>query len=205
MDELVKLPISSNLLKACLLDEITKEQAIILQDIDEHDDLFQLSKSHNIELDLIFALHAQDSKQWLGALLENPELHDVIAKYRHDSFDDRLWKLVVDNKLKPWQYACVIRLEFNDETALETLLLADDLWSELHEFASLYDVQDDLKHFTEVYSPKKTKTPSSGTITLSDVFNVVKPMGNVTVNKSIAKTKLVTRKKKGRYKITKKK
>ena len=203
LDELVKLPISSNLLKACLLDEITKEQAIILQDIDEHDDLFQLSKSHNIELDLIFALHAQESKQWLGALLENPELHDVIAQYRHDGFDDRLWKLVVDNKLKPWQYACVIRLEFDDETALETLLLADDLWSELHEFASLYDVQDDLKHLTEVYSPKKTKSPSSGTITLSDVFNVVKPMGNVTVNKSIAKTKLVTRKKKGRYKITK--
>ena len=86
-------------------------------------------------------------------------------------------------------------MEFDDDTALETLLLADDLWSELHEFASLYDVQDDLKHLTEVYSPKKTKSPSPGTITLSDVFNVVKPMGNVTVNKSIAKTKSVTQKK----------
>ena len=48
LDELVKLPISSNLLKACLLDEVTKEQAIILQDIDEHDDLYNYL-NHNIE------------------------------------------------------------------------------------------------------------------------------------------------------------
>ena len=62
LDRLIKLPISSKLCKACLTDELTQDQAMILQDIDTHNDLYELFNSHNIDLGLVFVLHAQEGR-----------------------------------------------------------------------------------------------------------------------------------------------
>ena len=39
---------------------------MILQDIDVHNDLFTMFTSHDVPLDLVFALHAQEGQGWLG-------------------------------------------------------------------------------------------------------------------------------------------
>ena len=199
LDILVKLPISSKLFRACLSDELTQDQAMILQNIDIHDDLLQLLHSHQIPLELIFALDSQEGKYWLNALLANPKMYLVIEEHRHDPFDERLWDLVLQKSLKPWQYACMVRLNFNGENALETLLLSENPWDELNEFAALYNVEDELKQLIDVYQPKNISKNSSSTLSLSDVMKIVDPISEYTVNKSIAPSKKVKRRRRGRY------
>lgn len=199
LDILVKLPISSKLFRACLKDELTQDQAMILQNIDIHDDLLQLLHSHQIPLELIFALDSQEGKYWLNALLANPKMYLVIEEHRHDPFDERLWDLVLQKSLKPWQYACMVRLNFNGENALETLLLSENPWDELNEFAALYNVEDELKQLIDVYQPKNISKNSSSTLSLSDVMKIVDPISEYTVNKSIAPSKKVKRRRRGRY------
>ena len=224
LDELVKLPISAKLCTACLEGELTSDQALILQSIDVHNELFEFVQGHpSVDLSLVFALHAQKGQLWLDALLDNPEKFDEIEQHRHGPFEQPIWELVVQNKIKPWQYACIVRLDFEELSAKETLLLSDDFWGELIEMAALYDVEDALQELIKVYKPVEDTTkpgaqislndvyntisPNGGIakpgaqISLNDVYNTIKPIAPVTVNTSKGKSKKTKRRKKGRYKI----
>ena len=224
LDEIIKLPISAKLCNACLEGELTTDQALILQSIDVHNELFEFVKSHaSVDLSLVFALHAQEGQYWLGALLKNPEMFAEIEQHRHEPFEQSIWDLVIQKKVKLWQYACIVRLEFDDTSAKETLLLADEFWEELNEMAALYDVEDALQELIKVYKPVEdtakpgaqislkdvynTISPSDGAskagapISLNDVYNTIKPIAPVTVNTSMAKSKKTKRRKKGRYQI----
>lgn len=224
LDEIIKLPISAKLCNACLEGELTTDQALILQSIDVHNELFEFVQSHaSVDLSLVFALHAQEGQHWLGALLKNPEMFDEIEQHRHELFEQSIWDLVIQKKVKLWQYACIVRLEFDDSSAKETLLLADEFWEELNEMAALYDVEDALQELIKVYKPVEdtakpgaqislndvynTISPNEGSskpgaqISLKDVYNTIKPIAPVTVNKSMAKSKKTKRRKKGRYQI----
>ena len=75
LDALLKLPLSAKLCSACLTGTLTREQAMILQDIDIHNDLYTMFEKHAVPLDLVFALHAQEGQAWLSALLQTPKLH----------------------------------------------------------------------------------------------------------------------------------
>ena len=224
LDEIIKLPISAKLCNACLEGELTTDQALILQSIDVHNELFEFVQSHaSVDLSLVFALHAQEGQHWLGALLKNPEMFDEIEQHRHELFEQSIWDLVIQKKVKLWQYACIVRLEFDDSSAKETLLLADEFWEELNEMAALYDVEDALQELIKVYKPVEdtakpgaqislndvynTISPNEGSskpgaqISLNDVYNTIKPIAPVTVNTSMAKSKKTKRRKKGRYQI----
>ena len=200
VDALLKRPLRSKLCAACLDGTLTQDQAMILQDIDVHNDLFTMFTSHDVPLDLVFALHAQEGQGWLGALLESPKLHAEIAEHRHDPFDERLWNLVVQKALKPWHYACIVRLHFSEDHALETLLLGEDVWGELNEFAGLYDVEEELRQLVEIYKPKNDKASlASAPLSLSDVMKTLEPIADFTVDKASTTSKKVRRRKKGRH------
>jgi hypothetical protein len=199
VDALLKHPISSKLCSAALQETLTQDQAMILQSIDKHGDLFELVQSNGISLDLVFALHGQEGQPWLGALLDEPKHHTLIEEHRHGPFDQRLWDLVVKKQLKAWQFACMVRLEFNDPKALEILLLSDDIWNELRKVAVLYEVNETLQYLEEIYAPKKEKSLSSSTISLEDVIQTVAPIADFTVNTSAAKSRKKVRKKRGRH------
>jgi len=200
VDALIKRPLRSKLCTACLEGTLTQDQAMILQDIDVHNDLFTMFTSHDVPLDLVFALHAQEGQGWLGALLETPKLHGLIAEHRHDPFDERLWNLVVQKQLKPWHYACIVRLHFSEDHALETLLLGEDVWGELNEFAGLYDVEEELRQLVEIYKPKNDKSSlASAPLSLSDVMKTLEPIADFTVDKASTTSKKVRRRKKGRH------
>lgn len=202
LDEIIKLPISAKLCTACLQGELTSDQALILQSIDVHNELFEFVKNHpSVDLSLVFALHAQEGQLWLGALLNNPEMFAEIEHHRHEPFEQAIWDLVIHKKVKLWQYACIVRLDFEDFSAKETLLLADDFWSELNEMAALYDVEDALQELIKIYKPIKDTAKPGAQISLNDVFNLIKPIADVTVNTSMAKSKKTKRRKKGRYQI----
>ena len=202
LDELLKLPISSKLCKACLADELTRDQAMILQSIDVHNDLYEMVQTHSLSLDLVFALHGQEGHAWLKALLESPKLHATIEDHRHGPFNQRLWNHVVEKRLKPWQYACMVRLQFNHESDLETILLADDVWKDVNEYAMLYDVDTELRQLKEIYLPKEDEKETTATISLSDVIQTIEPIvGPVTVNQSTVRSKKSKRKDKGRYRL----
>jgi len=201
LDEIIKLPISAKLCTACLQGELTSDQALILQSIDVHNELFEFVKNHPVELSLVFALHAQEGQLWLGALLNNPEMFFEIEQHRHDPFEQSIWDLVVQKKVKLWQYACIVRLDFEDSSAKETLLLADDFWTELNEMAALYEVEDALQELIKIYKPIKDTANPGAQISLNDVYNTIKPIASVTVNKSGSKSKKTKRRKKGRYQI----
>lgn len=202
LDEIIKLPISAKLCTACLQGELTSDQALILQSIDVHNELFEFVKSHpSVDLSLVFALHSQEEQLWLGALLNNPEMFAEIEHHRHEAFEQPIWDLVVQKKIQLWQYACIVRLDFEDFSAKETLLLAEDFWTELNEMAALYDVEDALQELIKIYKPVKDTAKPGAQISLNDVFNVIKPIADVTVNTSMAKSKKTKRRKKGRYQI----
>ena len=99
----------------------------------------------------------------------------------------RLWKLVVD-QIETMAIRLCHTVELNDETALETLLLADDLGVNYMNLpvCTMYRM---IKTFHSILA-KENQNSILWNNYPSDVFNVVKPMGNVTVNKSIAKTKV---------------
>lgn len=200
LDALLKLPLSAKLCSACLSGTLTREQAMILQDIDIHNDLYTMFEKHAVPLDLVFALYAQEGQAWLSALLQTPKLHEVIAEHRHDQFNESLWKLVVEKRIKPWHYACIVRLNFSEEHALETLLLAEEVWKELNEYAALYEVEEELRHLVEIYKPTNDKEfVASAPLSLSDVMQTLQPIAEFTVDKASTKSKKVTRKNRGRH------
>ena len=201
LDEIIKLPISAKLCTACLQGVLTSDQALVLQSIDVHNELFEFVMSHRVDLSLVFALHAQEGQLWLGALLNNPEMFSEIEQHRHDPFEQSIWDLVVQEKVKLWQYACIVRLDFEDSSTKETLLLADDFWTELNEMATLYEVEDALQELIKIYKPVKDTANPGAQISLNDVYNTIKPIASVTVNKSGSKSKKTKRRKKGRYQI----
>ena len=202
LENILTLPISSKLSSACLRGELTRDQAIILQDIDVHNDLYDFVKEHTeVDLSLVFALYAQEGQFWLNALLANPEFFSQIEEHMYDRFHQEIWDRVVEKKLKLWQYPCVVGLHFEKEGAIETLLLGEELWDELNEYAGLYEVEEELRQLIQIHKPKKEISDSSAQISLTDIYNVVNPIADVTINKTVAQTKKVKRKKKGRYKI----
>ena len=201
LDEIIKLPISAKLCTACLQGVLTSDQALVLQSIDVHNELFEFVMNHRVDLSLVFALHAQEGQLWLGALLNNPEMFSEIEQHRHDPFEQSIWDLVVQEKVKLWQYACIVRLDFEDSSTKETLLLADDFWTELNEMAALYEVEDALQELIKIYKPVKDTANPGAQISLNDVYNTIKPIASVTVNKSGSKSKKTKRRKKGRYQI----
>ena len=136
--------IGSKLCAACLFTH--QDQAMILQDIDVHNDLFAMFTSHDVP-PIWCCPPCWEGQGWLEALLESPKLHAVIAEHRHDWWT--LVDLVVQKALKPWHYACIVRLHFSEDHALETLLLGEDVWGELNEFAGLYDVEEELRQLVE--------------------------------------------------------
>ena len=150
---------------------------MILQDIDVHNDLFTMFTSHDVPARFGVCPACSGRARLVGALLESPKLHAVIADHRHDPFDERLWNLVVQKALKPWHYACIVRLHFSEDHALETLLLGEDVWGELNEFAGLYDVEEELRQLVEIYKPKNDKTSvASAPLSLSDVMKTLNPL-----------------------------
>ena len=200
LDALLKLPLSAKLCTACLDGTLTREQAMILQDIDVHNDLYTMFEKQAVPLDLVFALHAQEGQAWLDALLRTPKLHEIVAEHRHDPFNESLWNLVVEKRIKPWHYACIARLNFSEEHALETLLLAEEVWKELNEYAALYEVEEELRHLVEIYKPSNDKEfVASAPLSLSDVMQTLEPIAEFTVDKASTKSKKVTRKKRGRH------
>jgi hypothetical protein len=202
LEDILTLPITSKLSSACLRGELTRDQAIILQDIDVHNDLYDFVKEHTeVDLRLVFALYAQEGQFWLNALLANPEFFRQIEEHMYDRFHQEIWDRVVENKLKLWQYPCVVGLHFEKDDAIETLLLGEELWDELNEYAGLYEVEEELRQLIQIHKPKKEITDSSAQISLTDIYNVVNPIADVTINKTVAQTKKVKRKRKGRYKI----
>ena len=202
LEDILTLPITSKLSSACLRGELTRDQAVILQDIDVHNDLYDFVKEHTeVDLSLVFALYAQEGQFWLNALLANPEFFRQIEEHMYDRFHQEIWDRVVEHKLKLWQYPCVVGLPFEKEGAIETLLLGEELWDELNEYAGLYEVEEELRQLIQIHKPKKEITDSSAQISLTDIYNVVNPIADVTINKTVAQTKKVKRKSKGRYKI----
>ncbi len=200
LDALLKFPLSAKLCAACLNGTLTREQAMILQDIDVHNDLYPMFEKHSVPLDLVFALHAQECQAWLSALLQTPKLHEIIAERRHDPFNENLWRLVVEKRIKPWHYTCIVRLNFSEEHALETLLLAEEVWKELNEYAALYEVEEELRHLVEIYKPSNDKEfVASAPLSLSDVMQTLQPIAEFTVDKASTRSKKVTRKKRGRH------
>ena len=121
LDALLKLPLSAKLCSACLTGTLTREQAMILQDIDVHNDLYTMFEKH-APLGPSLRLACSGGSSVVECSLQTPKLHEVIAEHRHDPFNESLWKLVVEKRIKPWHYACIVRLNFNEEHALETLL-----------------------------------------------------------------------------------
>ena len=121
---------------------------------------------------------------------------EVIAEHRHDPFIESLWKLVVEKRIKPWHYACIVRLNFSEEHALETLLLAEEVWKELNEYAALYEVEEELRHLVEIYKPRNDKEfVASAPLSLSDVMQTLQPIARLQWIKASTRSKKVTRKK----------
>ena len=96
----------------------------------------------------------------------------------------------------------MVRLQFNHESDLETILLADDVWKDVNEYAMLYDVDTELRQLKEIYLPKEDEKETTATISLSDVIQTIEPIvGPVTVNQSTVRSKKSKRKDKGRYRL----
>lgn len=198
LDELIKTPIRHDLFLLCLNDDLTKNQAIMLQDMDKEGSLFKLTQSHDISLDLVFALYGKEHREWYKALLQNPELCHVIEEVRHDQFNPHIWDCVITKNLTSWQYICIMNLSFESEEILKELSQADDVWEELTEYyVNMFDLSDEFARLVRIYQP--TAQTEKKTLSLTDIIEAVEPISEFTVRENSSRSRKKKRKKRGRF------
>ena len=198
LDELIKTPIRHDLFLLCLNDDLTKNQAIMLQDMDKEGTLFKLTQSYDISLDLVFALYGKEHREWYKALLQNPELCHVIEEVRHDQFNPHIWDCVITKNLTSWQYICIMNLSFESEEILKELSQADDVWEELTEYyVNMFDLSDEFARLVRIYQP--TAQTEKKTLSLTDIIEAVEPISEFTVRENSSRSRKKKRKKRGRF------
>ena len=198
LDELIKTPIRHDLFLLCLNDDLTRNQAIMLQDMDKEGTLFKLTQSHDISLDLVFALYGKEHREWYKALLQNPELCHVIEEVRHDQFNPHIWDCVITKNLTSWQYICIMNLSFESEEILKELSQADDVWEELTEYyVNMFDLSDEFARLVRIYQP--TAQTEKKTLSLTDIIEAVEPISEFTVRENSSRSRKKKRKKRGRF------
>ena len=198
LDKLIKTPIKQRLFSLCLKGEITREQAIMLQEIDKDGSLLEMVLSHAFSFDLLFALHGKENREWYQALIDYPTMSQAIEELRHETFNPYIWDCLTSKKLEVWQYRCIVNLDFEKNEIFIDLRDSDDVWSELTEFyVNMYDKQDQFTRLLKLYQPSAQK--DTEVLSLSDIVDAAKQVSNVTIKEKTYKSKKKKRKKRGRY------